>query len=689
MTPDMKLKLLSLFVLMATAFGVKAQIPTIYSFSPNAGSVGTLVTIVGSDLLNTTSVSIGGASSVIISNSSDTLVAIVMPGAVAGSISIATLNGNITSANNFTVVQSQYPLYQQGNKLVGSGSNATFYPYIEGSSVAISADGNTAIIGIDQNDTSKGAVWIFYRNAGLWSQQGNKLIGSGGVFGSYGVLFGISVAISADGNTAIVGGSGDNNRTGAVWIFTRSGNNWTQQGNKLIGTGGVLHSQQGSSVALSADGNTAVVGADGDNNNDGALWVFVRINGVWTQQGNKLVATTTVKIGSYFGGSVAISADGNTIVAGGTGEKNGTGASWVFVRFNGVWTQQGNKLVGSGGSGILHQGGSVSISADGNSFIVGASGDWANSDSINQIGAAWIFVRNGNSWAQDGNKLIGLGSINGFGGVHFGSAVSISADGNTAIVGGRADNSGVGAIWVFKRIGGSWIQQGNKLVGNGYLTNNHQGTSAAISADGNTIIVGGGLDSNNISNNSYIPSWVFTSANYLPTTILYFALSKQENKSVITWQTSTEINTSHFNIQRSATGKDFTSIDKVNAKGASTYMFNDALSIDDSRFTKLYYRLEIVDKDGSKTYSEIRSVYLTTDDSGFTISPNPAKDYVTVTGSNIKQVKLLDNMGRVVVVKEVNNTPINIPVNRLSKGLYMVQAIYTDGSMKTEKVVVE
>ncbi len=175
----------------------------------------------------------------------------------------------------------------------------------------------------------------------------------------------------------------------------------------------------------------------------------------------------------------------------------------------------------------------------------------------------------------------------------------------------------------------------------------------------------------------------------LPVTLVSLNVQRTKGVNIINWQTATEINTSHFNIQRSTNGKDFETIGKVDANGASTYTFNDALSIDDSRFTKLYYRLEIVDKDGSKTYSEIRSVYLTTDDSGFTISPNPAKDYVTITGSNIKQVKLLDNMGRVVVVKEVNSTTINIPVNRLSKGLYMVQAIYTDGNMKTEKVVVE
>ncbi len=188
-----------------------------------------------------------------------------------------------------------------------------------------------------------------------------------------------------------------------------------------------------------------------------------------------------------------------------------------------------------------------------------------------------------------------------------------------------------------------------------------------------------------------IDQYLLASSNSLPTKLQSFNVQGSKTENTISWQTATEINTSHFNIQRSNNGKDFTTIGKVDAKGASTYTFNDQSHPPTPPSPKgvLYYRLEVVDKDGSKTYSEIRSVSLTTDDSGFTISPNPAKDYVTITGSNIKQVKLLDNMGRVVIVKEVNNTPINIPVSNLSKGLYMVQATYIDGSMKTEKVVVE
>jgi hypothetical protein len=83
-----------------------------------------------------------------------------------------------------------------------------------------------------------------------FTQQGPKLVGTGAVGGAG--TQGFSVALSADGNTAIVGGWRDNSSAGAAWVYTRSGGVWTQQGNKLVGTGAV-----GASVAMSSDGNTA------------------------------------------------------------------------------------------------------------------------------------------------------------------------------------------------------------------------------------------------------------------------------------------------------------------------------------------------------------------------------------------------------------------------------------------------
>jgi hypothetical protein len=119
---------------------------------------------------------------------------------------------------------------------------------------------------------------VFTRNGGVWTQQGNKLVGTGAVGAA---LQGQSVALSADGNTATVGGPRDNpvgrlSYAGAAWLFARSGGVWTQQGNKLVGTGAVGGASQGASVALSADGSTAMVGGPSENNRSGATWVFSR-----------------------------------------------------------------------------------------------------------------------------------------------------------------------------------------------------------------------------------------------------------------------------------------------------------------------------------------------------------------------------------------------------------------------------
>ena len=106
-----------------------------------------------------------------------------------------------------------------------------------------------------------------------FTQQGAKLVGTGAVGNAN---QGWGVALSGDGNTAIVGGSSDNSGAGAAWVFTRSGGVWTQQGTKLVGTGATGDAAQGWAVALSADGNTAIVGGTHDVPT-GAAWVFAAL----------------------------------------------------------------------------------------------------------------------------------------------------------------------------------------------------------------------------------------------------------------------------------------------------------------------------------------------------------------------------------------------------------------------------
>jgi len=476
---------------------VPAPAPTITAFSPANGPVGTLVTITGNNLGNPTAFTIGGVSAIVISNTGTQLVGMVMPGTTTGNVSLITSSGTASSTDMYTVSASCIPSVQQGNKLVAAYVGTY---EVEGASVALSADGNTAIVGGIGDNNFLGTAWIYVRSSGgLWIQQGPKLVGTGNLGPNQ---QGQSVAISADGNTVAVGGPRDNDQQGAIWVFTRIGNTWTQQGPKLVGTnyiGSVV--MMGSSLAMSGDGNSIIAGSPDDNSGQGAVWFFKRNNGVWAQQGNKVTVTDNAG-NAFIGSSVAMSADGTTAIIGGQGDNSNQGAIWVFTNSVGGWTQQGNKLTVTDNSGPAAVGYSTAISADGNTAITGGIYDNGG------IGSTWVFTRSAGIWTQQGNKITGTGNI---GLAREGSSVSISADGNTAIVGAENDNSNVGAIWIYTRSGNTWTQQGNKLVGTGWVGNYvNQGAKAALSADGSTLMEGGPGDNSIPSFGQQGSVWVFS-----------------------------------------------------------------------------------------------------------------------------------------------------------------------------------
>ena len=136
----------------------------------------------------------------------------------------------------------------------------------------MSGDGSTAIVGAPQDKNGAGAVWGFVRSGEGWVPQGGKLTGAGEVGHGY---FGISVALSDDGNTALIGSPKDGKGVGAAYVFTRSGETWTQR-SKFSGGEEVQHANFGRRVALSSDGQTALMGGYADDENEGAAWVFVR-----------------------------------------------------------------------------------------------------------------------------------------------------------------------------------------------------------------------------------------------------------------------------------------------------------------------------------------------------------------------------------------------------------------------------
>jgi hypothetical protein len=375
------------------------------------------------------------------------------------------------------------PFIQQGTKLTGEGEvSGGGYGVSFGGSVALSADGNTALIGGPGDDLGAGAVWVFTRSGATWTQAGEKLTG-GGESGKG--FFGGSVALSADGNTALVGGAEDDKGAGAAWIFIRTGATWTQAGEKLTGGGESGAGEFGKSVALSLDGTTALIGGPADDSMLGAAWVFIRAGSSWAQQGEKLIGTGASG-DRYFGGSLALSSDGDTALIGGPAVGGDWGAAWVFTRSGSTWTQQGEELAGLGRENSAGRfGEAVALSADGGTALIGSGYDDADS------GSAWVFTRSGSTWTQQGEKLTGSGES--FTGV-FGASVALSADGNLALIGGVADDLTTGAAWIFARSGSTWTQQGEKLTGGGESGKGVFGASVALSADGNTALIGGPAD---------------------------------------------------------------------------------------------------------------------------------------------------------------------------------------------------
>jgi hypothetical protein len=402
------------------------------------------------------------------------------------------------------------PFVQQGLKLTANDESVSGS---FGYAVALSADGNTALVGGDADNGNVGAAWVFVRSNRTWSQQGSKLIGNcpsscGGPNGTGEAgkgFFGSSVALSSDGNTALIGAHEDNTNVGAAWVFTRSNGTWYQQGSKLVGncvfpcggpdgTGEIGSGGFGTSVALSSNGNTALIGAYGDNSGAGAAWVFTLSGGTWSQQGPKLTGGN-----ANFGYDVSLSSDGNTALIGGWSDNGLVGAAWVFNRSGTSWAQQGSKLTANDESGAGRFGYSVALSGDGQTAVIGGPFDGS-------AGAAWVFVRSNGMWSQRGSKLTPNDES---GSAAFGASVGLSSDGNSALIGGPQDSSGVGAAWLFTPSASGWIQRGSKLTGTGESGNGNFGV-VALSSDGNTAMIGAASD-----NSSVGAAWPFVAQHNL------------------------------------------------------------------------------------------------------------------------------------------------------------------------------
>jgi FG-GAP repeat len=396
-------------------------------------------------------------------------------------------------------------------KPFNTGSNYSF-----GYSVAVS--GNTVVVGApgeasnatgvngngsDNSAQYSGAAYVFVRDGTNWSEQAYLKASNTGVEDNFGAsvsLSGDTVVVGAYGEasnaTGVNGDQSDNSaRSGAAYVFGRSGTTWHQQAYlKASNTG--FGDSFGWSVAVSGD--TAIIGAPGEASNAigvngnqsddsaisaGAAYVFVRNGTDWSQQAYLKASNTDIPdryFADGFGYAVAISGDtavigaryedSNSTGVNGIESDNGakdSGAAYVFVRRGNDWTQQAY-LKASNTEADDRFGETVAVSGD--TIVIGADEEDSNATGINgsQIvniaansGAGYVFVRNGTNWAQQAYlKASNTQSYD-----YFGNSVALSGDtvvvaayqeaSNATGVNGNQSNDSVssGAAYVFTGFG--------------------------------------------------------------------------------------------------------------------------------------------------------------------------------------------------------------------------------------------
>jgi len=418
-----------------------------------------------------------------------------------------------------------------------------------GSSVEISADSSTLAVGANGEDSAatgvngnqddnsasgSGAVYVFVRNGSLWQQQAYIKASNSDEFDS----FGRDLSLSADGNTLAVGADfedggapgidGDQNDNsvsgaGAAYVYARTGDNWQQQA-YFKSPNPLRFARFGTSVSLSANGDTLAVGASGSlstGDGTGVVYAFTRTDSAWQQQAE--IRASNAEAEDTFGGRISLSSDGNTLAVGANDDDSAAtgvngdqsdnsvsnaGAAYIFVRIEGLWQQQAY-IKASNTENLDKFGTGISLSGDGNTLAVGAIWESSGSTAINgnqndnsnsRSGAIYVFARSGELWQQQAYIKASNSDTQDY----FGRVISLSTDGNTMVAGvanedsfatgidgDENDNSQTasGAAYVFVRSGGEWQQQAYIKAKRTEMSNLF-GSVVSVSGDGNTVLIG-------------------------------------------------------------------------------------------------------------------------------------------------------------------------------------------------------
>jgi choice-of-anchor B domain-containing protein len=247
---------------------------------------------------------------------------------------------------------------------------------------------------------------------------------------------GFARAVSVADGSVFIGEPSNDHQPGVVYIFEKSGDNWTQQ-HQLMATNGTIGDGFGSSVA--ANGNWLLVGAPEVNDGSGAAYLFQKSgSGNWSQVSEFMAPNDTVE--SALGSSVMLS--GNYAFVGAPDHADGLGAVLVYSRSNSEWSEMA-AIVNPDTAGSNF---GSSLAMDGMNLVVGAPQRGG--------GAVHVFANEGSDWMHTAS----LSSDQAEERSQFGNSIGIHGD--KVLVGAPRNDRAAGTVFVFSNEDGEWMESG-------------------------------------------------------------------------------------------------------------------------------------------------------------------------------------------------------------------------------------
>ncbi len=349
-------------------------------------------------------------------------------------------------------------------------------------SVSVSKDGFSMAVTATSEQDGRGATRVFTWDARIseWIQIGQDVVGT-----NPNDCLGWSIAMNQDGSVIVLGAPNANGDDGLTRVYELDENDsWKLLGDEIrppTGSQGLA----GSTVSINSNGNIVAISSPRVKSYTGCVQVLQLVNGQWVQIGQNIAPES---IFSYFGGSIAMTADGNRIVVGSEYGGEFHGSVQVFDYDGFLWQE---KQSVNGRYYYDKFGSDVDISEDGNRIIVGSPMSDGNTRTREYFNAGEFCVLeyDGSGWNVIGQKIIGSSSTD-----QLGQAVAISGDGTHVAISSpmnddNGSNSGKVEVYKYSEPDNTWILQGKEIHG---CAGNNLGGQGAVALDrsGEHLVVG-------------------------------------------------------------------------------------------------------------------------------------------------------------------------------------------------------